>query len=106
MQCAFCLRPSGRTGARLNIPLVVVIAILVNVGMWLERLLIVWNTLGHGYSHTMWAAFLPTAIDWTLLAGSLGFFAFLYLCYVRLVPTCSMYETRELVYTHKKELAA
>ena len=73
--------------------------------MWLERILIVWNTLSHGYSPTMWAAFLPSVVDWTLLAGSIGFFAFMYLCYVRLVPAASMYEVRELVWRRREELA-
>ncbi len=91
--------------ARRNIALTVVIAIFVNVGMWLERILIVWNTLSHSYSPGMWTIFLPTAVDWTLLFGSLGFFAFLYLIYVRIVPASSMYEVRELVHRLHRENA-
>ncbi|HEY3777273.1 MAG TPA: NrfD/PsrC family molybdoenzyme membrane anchor subunit [Rhizomicrobium sp.] len=88
---------------RRTIPLNITIAVLVNVGMWLERILIVWNTLSHGYSPTMWAAFLPTLIDWAMLAGSLGFFGFMYLCYVRFVPASSMYEVRELLHDRWQE---
>lgn len=91
--------------ARRNIALAVIISILVNVGMWLERILIVWTTLSHSYSPGMWALFLPTVIDWTLLFGSLGFFAFMYLLYVRIVPVSSIYEMRQLVHLHKREMA-
>ena len=58
---------------------------LINIGMWLERILIVWNTLSHGYLPSMWRLFFPTLWDWLLLAGSLGFFALLFLIFV---PRC------------------
>ncbi|HEX4080307.1 MAG TPA: NrfD/PsrC family molybdoenzyme membrane anchor subunit [Rhizomicrobium sp.] len=91
---------------RQNIPVSLVIAVLVNVGMWLERILIVWTTLSHSYSPTMWTAFLSTAVDWAMLGGSLGFFAFLYLCFVRIVPAATMFEVRELVHERRQELKA
>jgi molybdopterin-containing oxidoreductase family membrane subunit len=77
---------------------VVVVAIFINVGMWLERILIVWNTLAHGYLPSLWRAFVPTLLDWALLAGSLGLFAFLYLLLVRIFPMVSMHEVRRLVF--------
>ena len=42
------------------IPLVFAAAILINVGMWLERILIVWNTLSHAYLPGLWKLFVPT----------------------------------------------
>ncbi len=83
---------------RRSIWAVVIIAILVNVGMWLERIEIVWNTLSHGYLPSMWRLFFPTIWDWSLLIGSLGFFAFLYLLLCRLVPMVSMHEVRKMLY--------
>ncbi len=41
---------------------------------------------------------MPTFWDWSLLIGSLGFFALLFLLFVRLVPAVSMHEMRKLVY--------
>ena len=87
----FWFRPMRR-----NIAVVFAIAILINIGMWLERILIVWNTLTHHYMPSLWRVFIPTAWDWLLLAGSLGFFAFLYLIFCRLVPTVSMHEVSRL----------
>jgi molybdopterin-containing oxidoreductase family membrane subunit len=82
---------------RRNIPLVVAVAVIINIGMWLERILIIWNTLSHGHLPSMRRLFLPTIWDWTLLAGSLGFFACLFLIVVRIVPSVSMHEVRRML---------
>jgi len=82
---------------RRSIIVVFVLAIAINVGMWLERILIIWNTLSHGYTPSMWRLYLPTIWDWLTTIGSLGFFIFLFLVFVRLVPTVSMHEVRDLV---------
>ena len=78
------------------------VAVVINIGMWLERICIVWNTLSHGYTVSAWRVFLPTVWDWLLLVGSLGFFAFLYLILVRLFPMVSMHEIRRLLYEEAK----
>ena len=82
---------------RRNVVTVFVIAILINIGMWLERILIIWNTLSHDYAVSMWRLFLPTAWDWITTFGSLGLFALMYLVFVRLIPVVSMHEMRKLV---------
>jgi Ni/Fe-hydrogenase subunit HybB-like protein len=82
---------------RRNIPAVCVIAVLINIGMWLERILIVWNTLSHDYMPGMWRLFIPTIWDWITTLGSLGLFALMFLVFVRLVPVVSMHEVRKLV---------
>lgn len=76
---------------------VFVIAVIINIGMWLERILIIWNTLSHDYTPSMWRLFLPTVWDWITTFGSLGPFALMYLVFVRLLPVVSMHEVRKLV---------
>ncbi len=78
--------------ARRSLVVVCVVAVLINLGMWLERILIVWNTLSHGFLPGTWRVFTPTLWDWLLLAGSLGLFALLYLLFCRLLPVVSMHE--------------
>jgi Ni/Fe-hydrogenase subunit HybB-like protein len=73
------------------------ISVLINIGMWLERILIVWNTLSHGYLPSMWRLFLPTVWDWLTTIGSLGMFVLMFLVFVRLIPAISMHEVRKLV---------
>ena len=90
-------RRSGSPRVRRNIVAVFVIAVLINIGMWLERILIIWNTLSHDYLPSMWRLFLPTVWDWITTFGSLGLFALMFLVFVRLVPVVSMHEVRKLV---------
>lgn len=75
---------------------IVIVSILINVGMWLERILIIWNTLGHPHLPSMRHVFHPSLTDWAMLFGPLGLFAFMFLVFVRLFPSVSMYEVREL----------
>ncbi|MCA6124427.1 polysulfide reductase NrfD [Bradyrhizobium sp. WSM 1704] len=82
---------------RRSIATVFAIAVLINIGMWLERILIVWNTLSHDYTPSMWRQFLPTVWDWLTTFGSFAFFVLLYLVFVRLVPVVSMHEVRKLI---------
>ncbi|MCB1884507.1 MAG: polysulfide reductase NrfD [Geminicoccaceae bacterium] len=83
--------------ARYSIALIFVVSILVNLGMWLERLLIVINTLSHGFLPANWQTYAPTFWDVALLLGTLGFFFTLFLLLARFVPVVSMHEMRELV---------
>jgi molybdopterin-containing oxidoreductase family membrane subunit len=82
---------------RRNVVAVFVIAVVINIGMWLERILIVWNTLSHDYLPSSWRLFLPTMWDWLITVGSLGLFALMFLVFVRLLPSVSMHEVRHLV---------
>jgi Ni/Fe-hydrogenase subunit HybB-like protein len=81
--------------ARRNIIVVFLVCIIINVGMWLERILIIWMTLSHDFLPSMWRLFLPTIWDWLTMFGSLGLFATMYLVFVRLVPTVSMHEVKK-----------
>jgi Ni/Fe-hydrogenase subunit HybB-like protein len=81
---------------RRSVLLICLIAILINVGMWLERILIIWMTLSHDYMPSMHRLFFPAAADWLFLFAPLGFFAFLFLVFARLLPTISIHEVREL----------
>ncbi len=87
-------RPSGCRPSGAAFRLILVIAILINVGMWLERILIVVVTPSHNHLPSQWQIYHPTIWDWLLLAGSLGFFSLLFFLFVRIVPSVSMHETK------------
>lgn len=82
---------------RRNLIAVFVISVAINIGMWLERIEIVMNTLAHAYEPSMWNLYVPTIWDWMLLFGSLGLFALMFLVFVRIIPSVSMHEVRRLV---------
>ena len=74
-----------------------IISVLVVIGMFIERLLIILDTLSHDYMPSEWRIFTPTAIDFLLYFGSLGLFTFLMMMFARVAPAVSMADTRELV---------
>jgi Ni/Fe-hydrogenase subunit HybB-like protein len=74
------------------------LSILVNVGMWLERFVIVVSGPSHDFLPSSWGVFVPTGWDWTMLVASIGFFAFLFLVFLRLLPAISIFEMRELAH--------
>jgi molybdopterin-containing oxidoreductase family membrane subunit len=81
---------------RQSILAVTLISIVINIGMWLERILIVWGTLSRDYLPSAWRIFLPTFWDWALLLGSLGAFVFLFMLFVRILPALPVHELRKL----------
>jgi molybdopterin-containing oxidoreductase family membrane subunit len=93
-----CVLPQALWAPRVrrSIPLLVAICSAVLVGMWIERILIIWNTLSNGFLPSARRLFLPTFADWLFLIGPLGLFAFLFLVFARLLPAISMHELRQL----------
>ncbi|MGE0315076.1 MAG: NrfD/PsrC family molybdoenzyme membrane anchor subunit [Lautropia sp.] len=81
--------------ARRSVPVLATIAVLVNVGMWLERILIVSETLSRGYLPSQWSLYWPTRWDWLLLLATIGSFVFLFLLFVRFVPAVSIHEMKQ-----------
>jgi Ni/Fe-hydrogenase subunit HybB-like protein len=73
------------------------VAFFINVGMWVERFVIVVTSLHRDFTPSMWAMYVPTRWDWAILFGSVGLFLTLLFLFVRLVPMISISETRELV---------
>jgi molybdopterin-containing oxidoreductase family membrane subunit len=72
------------------------IAIVINIGMWMERFMIIVTSLHRDFLPSSWGYFVPTFWDWATLAGSLGTFALLFLLFVRFLPAISMSEMRKL----------
>jgi len=86
---------------RMHVPALVAIAVVVNIGMALERILIIRDTLSLGELPSMWRVTATSAAEWALIAGSLGTFAFLFLGFVRLLPCVSMHEVKKLVFEER-----
>jgi molybdopterin-containing oxidoreductase family membrane subunit len=73
------------------------IAIIVNIGMWLERFVIVVTSLHRDYMPSAWGMYYPTVFDWTLFLGTIGLFLCLIFLFIRFLPVISIFEVRELV---------
>jgi Ni/Fe-hydrogenase subunit HybB-like protein len=87
--------------ARRSVWALFAVSLLVNLGMWLERVTIVVQSMHHDFLPSAWGNFIPTVWDWITLGGSIAFFAFLFLLFVRLLPAISIFEMRELVHEEK-----
>ena len=83
---------------RTNPYLLFTIALFVNVGMWLERFVIVITSLHRDYLPSSWGTYSPTFWDWATLIGSIGLFSALLFVFIRLLPMISIFEMRELVH--------
>jgi Ni/Fe-hydrogenase subunit HybB-like protein len=81
-----------------------VIAIFVNIGMWLERFIIVVQSLTKDFLPSSWHLYSPTVWDIATFAGTIGLFLTLTFLFVRVLPAISIFELRELV--HRQTEAA
>jgi Ni/Fe-hydrogenase subunit HybB-like protein len=87
--------------ARRCVPVLFTLSIVVNMGMWMERFLIVVSSLHRDFLPSSWGMFYPTAWDWTHLLGSIGSFAVLFMLFVRFLPVISISEIREMLHEQK-----
>ena len=83
--------------ARSNVALLFVVSIIINVGMWLERFVIIVISLHRDFLPSSWGMFYPTVWDWGLYIGTLGLFFALLFLFIRFLPMISVFEMRELV---------
>ncbi len=83
--------------ARRSAALLFGLSLVINVGMWMERVLIVVQSLHRDFLPSSWGLFVPTVWDWVFLLGSISTFAWLFLVFIRLLPAISISEMRELV---------
>ena len=81
-----------------NVPLLFMIALSINIGMWLERYVIVVVSLHRDYMPSAWGMYSGTIVDYAVLAGSLGLFVCLLFLFIRFLPMISIFEMRELVH--------
>src|SRR5438477_10618348 len=82
---------------RRNLIALFLVALSINLGMWLERFVIVITSLHRDFVPSSWGMFFPTIWDWATLFGSIGLFLTLLFLFIRFLPMIAISETRELV---------
>src|SRR5712691_2741488 len=80
-----------------NIVVLFILSLLVNVGMWLERFVIIVVSLHRDFLPSSWAMYAPTRWDFGMFTGTIGLFLSLFFLFVRLLPAISIFEVRTLV---------
>src|SRR5262249_6111287 len=79
------------------------VSLVVLVGMWLERFVIVVTSLHRDFLPSSWGNYTPTVWDWAMFVGTLGLFFCLLFLFLRFLPMISIFEMRELVEKEEKE---
>jgi len=82
---------------RTSVPIMFVIGILVNVGMWFERYVIIVTSLSRDFLPSSWGHFSPTLYDYGILSLGFGLFFTCVLLFVRFLPSVAMAELKSVV---------
>ncbi|MCZ6818088.1 MAG: polysulfide reductase NrfD [Calditrichaeota bacterium] len=86
-----------------NVIALFVVAMFVNVGMWLERFIIVVTSLHRDFLPSSWGMYSGTIWDWATYLGTIGLFLTLMFVFLRLMPSVSIFEMRTLITDEKSE---
>jgi molybdopterin-containing oxidoreductase family membrane subunit len=78
-------------------------SIVVLIGMWLERYVIIVSSLAQDFLQSSWSIFQATRWDWMTYIGTIGLFLFLFFLFIRLLPMISIFEVRTLLPQAKVE---
>jgi len=74
-----------------------VMSIIVNIGMWFERFVIIVTSLHRDFLPSSWTMYAPTITEVSILIGSFGLFFTLYFLFVRYLPTINMTELKSIL---------
>ncbi len=84
---------------RRNIPFTFFMSILINIGMWFERFVIIATTLARDYLPSSWSFYVPTWVEIGIYVGTFGLFFTLYLLFVRVAPVVAIAEIKSILKT-------
>lgn len=82
---------------RRSVTALFILALVVNLGMWLERYLIVVTSLHRGFLPSSWGMYSGTVWDYAIFVGTIGFFVSMLFLFVRFLPAISISEMRTLL---------
>ena len=89
---------------RSNVKLLFVLSLVINVGMWLERFVIIVISLQKDFLPSSWHMYYPTFWDFSMLFGSIGLFFTLFFLFIRVLPMIAISEVRELVHIKQEHV--
>ena len=82
---------------RSNLTALFLISIVVSIGMWLERFVIIVTSLHRDFLPGSWGMYNPTMWDWTMFIGTIGLFFSLLFLFIRFLPIISIFEMRTIL---------
>src|SRR5690606_13837852 len=88
---------------RRSIPVMFVVSIFVNIGMWFERFVIAVTSLHRDFVPSNWGMFNFTFYDFGVIIGSFGMFFTLFLLFIRVLPMVAMAEVKPVLHVGRGE---
>ncbi len=85
---------------RTSIAALFMVSVLVNIGMWYERFVIIVTSIAHEYDPASWGVYVPSATEITILIGSFAWFFFWFLLFTKALPVISIAEVKEHIAHH------
>jgi molybdopterin-containing oxidoreductase family membrane subunit len=82
---------------RTSLPFMFVISIIVNIGMWFERFVIIATSLHRDYLPASWGYFRPTFVDILTFFGTFGLFLTLFVFFTRFLPIIAISEVKGML---------
>jgi molybdopterin-containing oxidoreductase family membrane subunit len=82
---------------RRNLLVLFGVSMVVNVGMWLERYVIIVTSLHRDFLPSSWGSYSGTVWDWATFIGTIGLFLTLLFLFIRVLPMISIFEMRTLL---------
>lgn len=80
---------------RRNLTYLFILSLLVNIGMWLERFVIIVTSLAHDYLPYAWGTYKPSWVEIGISIGSFGMFFTFFLIFTKVLPVLSITEVKE-----------
>jgi Ni/Fe-hydrogenase subunit HybB-like protein len=93
---------------RRNVPALWILSLIIGVGMWLERFVIIPMSLHRDFLPSSWGYYKPTIWDMAMFLGTMGFFCFLLFLFIKFLPMINIFEMRDLLFRinhHDQEAA-
>jgi len=83
--------------ARRSLSILFMVSILVNIGMWFERFVIIVTSVSRDFIPHAWGLYAPTWVEFGIMIGSFSLFFFLFVLFVKHLPSVSMTEMKEML---------
>jgi molybdopterin-containing oxidoreductase family membrane subunit len=93
--CAFAPLLMISKKFRTSIVPMLILSLAINIGMYTERFLIISTSLPRKYLPDSWGFYFPSITEISILIGSVAWFVLLFLIFVKIVPSVSIYEVKE-----------
>lgn len=88
---------------RQSVPVLIFVSIMVSIGMWLERFVIIVGSLYRDFLPSSWGYYTPSFWDWTMYIGTFGLFFTGMFLFIRLAPMIAISEMHALLHQKKEE---